>query len=547
MAPKKKSEKTSIFVELLQNGNPVTRFCHPLAKRKSIFLSSQQHSPLSIPFYPLSSEIRVFEISKGQALFHTDDILWEGFLTSNGFPIDFSKTYTQRGPIPLRKGDFGSLSYKDLRLIFRVGFKHRTHIPSSFRFKKERGKLLSLLVGEKIDFMTLALGLFLAALTVACFVFWLMFYSTFSLPKKISDLSSSFVIPFVSGEHIQRAPEALQDNLDRTNLLSSIVQYYLSFSAMITGSSEFDEQFLFPTSIDLYDNLYRKVESQKEAKIAAQIAVDQEQLRRQGAAVISVPSVVGESIKGTSLRLLDKTSLLHKSLDYSLKHRKEISALFPKDPSYDYSKYKDMGIAENALLYLGKIKPWEPTDIEYVIFKETNQLAVKAKFSHKRRLKNRSSKDFLTRDSYNPPIAIPTGAKFVSFLEYEKFPKTDEKINGLHGSTFGESEKKIEEPLVGEIEPHLIETTIKKYRYELQLCFELALRRNRSLAGEMEWRWKIDSRGNISDINLISSSIKDQKMVTCVQAKIATWRFPRPRRGSVEITYPFEFKSAKKG
>jgi hypothetical protein len=34
-------------------------------------------------------------------------------------------------------------------------------------------------------------------------------------------------------------------------------------------------------------------------------------------------------------------------------------------------------------------------------------------------------------------------------------------------------------------------------------------------------------------------------MEGCIRRKIATWRFPRPRRGAVEVSYPFEFAPSK--
>ena len=115
----------------------------------------------------------------------------------------------------------------------------------------------------------------------------------------------------------------------------------------------------------------------------------------------------------------------------------------------------------------------------------------------------------------------------------------------MQPSTFGVKKEKVKEPLVGELDPKLIEKIVNKNRFELQLCFELALRRNREVSGTMKWQWRLDSRGKISNLTLVSSSITDPVMKNCVRKKIAGWKFPRPRRGSVEITYPFYFKPAR--
>jgi hypothetical protein len=146
------------------------------------------------------------------------------------------------------------------------------------------------------------------------------------------------------------------------------------------------------------------------------------------------------------------------------------------------------------------------------------------------------------------PIAMPVGAKFASFVGGIDFSLADEKLYHLQASEYGEPKAQHrgpKEPLVGQIDPNLIESFIKNNRYQLQLCYELALRRNELATGTMEWRWRIDSRGSISDVALVSSSIADQRMVECVKRKISAWRFPRPNRGSIEVSYPFEFAPTK--
>ena len=153
-----------------------------------------------------------------------------------------------------------------------------------------------------------------------------------------------------------------------------------------------------------------------------------------------------------------------------------------------------------------------------------------------------------SRDSQKPldpkntsPIGIRDVNGLVSFVHYAK-RVGDGKIDQIIASRFGTpSDLAIREPLIGEIDPSLVEKTVSKNRFELQLCFELALRRNQQLNGTMEWRWMLDSQGTISNLELVSSSINDRPMIRCIQQKISKWRFPRPRRGAVEVRFPFNF------
>jgi hypothetical protein len=177
------------------------------------------------------------------------------------------------------------------------------------------------------------------------------------------------------------------------------------------------------------------------------------------------------------------------------------------------------------------------------MYLEAKDFATRARVLQKRQLPHDSTLTPLNA----APLGLPDGSKYASFLGDIDFFLADEKLLQLQASEWGAPRKpaKSKEALVGEIDPALIERYIKQNRYQLQLCYELALRRNEAASGTMEWRWRIDSRGVISDVALVASAIKDQSMIQCIQRKISAWSFPRPRRGSVEVSYPFEFSPSK--
>ena len=61
----------------------------------------------------------------------------------------------------------------------------------------------------------------------------------------------------------------------------------------------------------------------------------------------------------------------------------------------------------------------------------------------------------------------------------------------------------------------------------------------------MEWKWQIDTKGQLSQLSLMKSTLDDQELIQCVRQKIATWKFPKPKGGNVVIRYPFEFTKDK--
>jgi len=226
--------------------------------------------------------------------------------------------------------------------------------------------------------------------------------------------------------------------------------------------------------------------------------------------------------------------------------------VFPHDPEYAWEDYKNVNEVDPLSAATGKIKPFNILSEEELVYEESRALAKRAEKKQSKVVSLMGEKDFITPAS-SKPIAIPDGVRFASFANQVDFMIADEKLYQLQAAEFGqvkaetkpESKAVIQEPLVGEIEPALIENYIKKNQFELQLCYELALRRNEQAAGTMEWRWRIDSRGTISGLALINTSIKDPRMTDCIRRKIAAWRFPRPRRGSIEVSYPFEFAPTK--
>jgi hypothetical protein len=112
-------------------------------------------------------------------------------------------------------------------------------------------------------------------------------------------------------------------------------------------------------------------------------------------------------------------------------------------------------------------------------------------------------------------------------------------------SFYDASSRRLREPLLGEVDKKLIEAVVEKNHLQLQVCFERALKRDRSIQGKMEWQWVLTTRGEIVDLNLVSSTIRSPQMTNCVKEKILSWRFPKPKKGSIEITYPFFFTPKK--
>jgi hypothetical protein len=96
----------------------------------------------------------------------------------------------------------------------------------------------------------------------------------------------------------------------------------------------------------------------------------------------------------------------------------------------------------------------------------------------------------------------------------------------------------------GELDPAVVAAAVRSHLGELKGCFEQALRANPNLAGKIVLHWTIEPSGSVSAISLESSTIADAAMVSCIQAKVAAWRFQSPSGGSIEVSFPFVFQAS---
>jgi hypothetical protein len=78
---------------------------------------------------------------------------------------------------------------------------------------------------------------------------------------------------------------------------------------------------------------------------------------------------------------------------------------------------------------------------------------------------------------------------------------------------------------------------------DVKTCYEAGLTNQPDMGGRLVMVWKIDERGNPSDVVVKSSKLKSTGVESCVTTVIKKLKFSELPRGDVaEITYPFFFK-----
>jgi hypothetical protein len=536
-----------VFIEVLQNGASMARTERAFGRHGSLELTSDERGPLALPFYPLpGGRLEVLRTdSHGTHLIV--DHRWEGFGTSKGKLANIHRGDKGRSELPLYPGDYASVGCDDLRLMVRIA--KRATVVEDGRIGLDpayRESPLAFLARTPSEWRTLGAAI-AATLVILGGLVGGLWKRPYAKAERLNDIPESYLLSFVGPPHLKTGPEALQGNLDRRVFARSVLESYQAFTAVMMGWRGYEARYLQPTTIVRYAALYDEARGTAEQFLGRQRQVDDQQMVKDDAGLLAIPTVVGESVGGSMLRIIDKIDVAQSSFQETLAAKRALIDTFPKDKPYDYEDYKNVQLRDDRAAILAQIKPWGRETDEQMMYAEADRLA---KTAGRRRA--RIDRAVGAREPLDPdgrgPVGMPLGTAFASFVPDHDLSGADDKLYRLQATEWGAKPVRKaapKEPLVGEIEPGLIERYIKQNRFQLQLCYELALRRNELAAGTMEWRWRIDSRGLISDVALVSSSIRDQRMVQCVRDKISAWRFPRPRRGSVEISYPFEFAPSK--
>ena len=102
---------------------------------------------------------------------------------------------------------------------------------------------------------------------------------------------------------------------------------------------------------------------------------------------------------------------------------------------------------------------------------------------------------------------------------------------------------KPEDPLTGPVSLTNEEVlkVIRANLAQIRHCYEQTLQRSPNTEGRIKVRFSIGDGGRVSQQGILEDAIGDTQLNGCIQGKIARWKFPLPRAGVVNVSYPFDF------
>ena len=91
--------------------------------------------------------------------------------------------------------------------------------------------------------------------------------------------------------------------------------------------------------------------------------------------------------------------------------------------------------------------------------------------------------------------------------------------------------------LAGEVIRGVVKRNISGVKY----CYEKELKRNPKLSGKIVVLFTIGTDGRVIRARIQSTTMHNENVESCILRMVRRWRFPRPEKGSVTVSYPFIF------
>jgi hypothetical protein len=467
----------------------------------------------------------------------------------NGVFSDGRQTHVLNTKKPVRRfleitsGATASLKLDDLSIAIRVAPLKRADAKRVLRVPGYGASFFSLIADRSSEWAAIAVsGCAAAAISISAYI--TMQQRDNDTYVTLAELPGERLLPFIAHKYLAEAPHVLQSTLDRFSYIHSIWDYYDDLTHVVAfGEKPESSTKIFPSTVKSYLSM-----EQTQAHMIKESESRQrsQQNDPRGLASVSMPMVLGESLDGRAQRTLDKIFVISSSAKPLATRRNSVADEFEKDMGY---KYKPAAASDETAKTFGAISAGflgieddEKSQFTQARTHATNASILQMKLYGDERLV------FGPIRCCNAPLGAPLTHDNLSWLPPSFGTRNSNELAALKASIWGapiNDKPRLREPISGKISPNLVERTVSSGRYQIRLCYELALRRNQTAKGSMEWKWKIDTQGKISGLDLLHSSIKDEELVRCVRDKIAAWKFPKPTGGSVEVRYPFEFSRDK--
>ncbi|MBW2731975.1 MAG: AgmX/PglI C-terminal domain-containing protein [Deltaproteobacteria bacterium] len=97
----------------------------------------------------------------------------------------------------------------------------------------------------------------------------------------------------------------------------------------------------------------------------------------------------------------------------------------------------------------------------------------------------------------------------------------------------------------GALDKEIIRRIIRRHINEVKYCYQKELASNEKLGGRVIIQFTISPTGQVVVSKVQQSTLKNQKVETCIARAVRRWLFPKPKGGGIVIvSYPFVLRTA---
>lgn len=97
----------------------------------------------------------------------------------------------------------------------------------------------------------------------------------------------------------------------------------------------------------------------------------------------------------------------------------------------------------------------------------------------------------------------------------------------------------------GSLDKAVIRNVIRQHIGEVKKCYETELGKKPDLAGKVMVHFIIGIDGKVTESSIQESSLHSPAGEQCITAAVRGWEFPKPRGGTVVVSYPFVLAAAE--
>lgn len=135
-----------------------------------------------------------------------------------------------------------------------------------------------------------------------------------------------------------------------------------------------------------------------------------------------------------------------------------------------------------------------------------------------------------TRTSLTPPSREPPPLVLPEVGSFE-----DNLIRDLTGV-----QPPVSPRIAGPLDARSIQSVIDAHEADFRACYMVHKAMNPEMGGRISLHWSIRTDGTVGDVCMTEAAEADQGYGKCLSAHIATWTFPAPVNGPVDVEYPFQ-------